>query len=229
MNFMLQDLNWMDVERYLERDNRIILLTGATEQHAYLSLLTDILIPSRLALAIAERENVLIAPPFNFGVSELFLDFPGTISLSPASFDAVLNDIVDSLIMQGFSRFFILNGHGGNKLPSRLTELHLEGLAVISWYDWWRSDAVKDFEDEYGLAMDHANWGENFTFNRLVDSPREPKNTVNLDLLSEGNTAREVLGDGCFGGEYQVADDLMQLLFERVVEEAASHVAALKE
>ena len=48
---LLQDLNWMDVEAYLEQDNRIILITGATEQHAYLSLLTDILIPQRLAIA----------------------------------------------------------------------------------------------------------------------------------------------------------------------------------
>lgn len=52
-----QDLNWMDVERYLEHDNRVILITGATEQHAYLSLLTDILIPSRMALAAAEQEG----------------------------------------------------------------------------------------------------------------------------------------------------------------------------
>ena len=38
----LADLNWMDVEHYLEHDRRIIAITGATEQHAYLSLLTDI-------------------------------------------------------------------------------------------------------------------------------------------------------------------------------------------
>ena len=49
----LADLNWMDVERYLEQDDRIILITGATEQHAYLSLLTDIRIPQAIANAIA--------------------------------------------------------------------------------------------------------------------------------------------------------------------------------
>ena len=68
----LQDLNWMDVEQYLERDNRIILITGATEQHAYLSLMTDILIPSRIALAVAEQEGVLVAPPLNFGRQRAF-------------------------------------------------------------------------------------------------------------------------------------------------------------
>jgi creatinine amidohydrolase len=226
---LLQDMNWMDVERYLARDNRIVLITGATEQHAYLSVLTDILIPSRLALAAADRENVLIAPPFNFGVSEHFIDFPGTISLSTATFDAVLGDMVDSLMMQGFTRFFILNGHGGNKLPARLAELHAEGLARITWYDWWRSGAVKSFEQEYGLRLDHANWGENFSFNRVTDSPAEIKPPVNLDLLAAGIPARDVLGDGSYGGEYQVDDDVMQVLFERVVDEAADLIAALKD
>jgi len=58
-------MNWMDVEAYLEKDDRIIIITGATEQHAYLSLLTDIMVPSKIADAVAEREKVLIAPPLN--------------------------------------------------------------------------------------------------------------------------------------------------------------------
>jgi creatinine amidohydrolase len=41
----LEDLNWMDVEKYLAQDDRLILVLGACEQHAYLSLLTDIKIP----------------------------------------------------------------------------------------------------------------------------------------------------------------------------------------
>ena len=30
----IEDLNWMDVEEYLKRDDRLMLVTGATEQHA---------------------------------------------------------------------------------------------------------------------------------------------------------------------------------------------------
>ena len=45
----LEDLNWMDVEKYLQREDRLMLVTGSTEQHAYLSLLTDIKIPLALA------------------------------------------------------------------------------------------------------------------------------------------------------------------------------------
>jgi len=37
----MEDLNWMEVEGYLQREDRLILVLGACEQHGYLSLLTD--------------------------------------------------------------------------------------------------------------------------------------------------------------------------------------------
>ena len=45
----LEELNWMGVEAYLKKDDRLMLVVGACEQHGYLSLLTDIAIPQRLA------------------------------------------------------------------------------------------------------------------------------------------------------------------------------------
>lgn len=217
-----EDYNWMDVEQYLEQDDRIILVTGATEQHAYLSLLTDILIPSRLALAAAEREHVLVAPPLNFGVSEQFVEFPGTISLSPATFDAVLSEIVVGLLHHGFRRFFILNGHGGNRKPAHLDELQREGAARIIWYDWWHEQAARSFEKLYNLQLNHANWGENFPFNRVAESPTTDKAAVDMNALQVGHSTREVLGDGSFGGPYQVSDTLMNELFMRVVDEVST-------
>ena len=31
----IEDLNWMDVEKYLKQDDRLILVIGACEQHGY--------------------------------------------------------------------------------------------------------------------------------------------------------------------------------------------------
>ncbi len=224
----LQDLNWMDVERYLQQDNRIILITGATEQHAYLSLLTDILVPSRIALAVAERTGVLVAPPLNFGVSELFVEYPGTITVSRPIFDAILTEIVEGLMHQGFGRFFIFNGHGGNKPPARLKDLHMDGVVRLVWYDWWRGAAVRQFEQRYNLRLDHANWGENFAFTRVAEMPTGNKQPVNIELFEEEQSVREVLGDGSYGGPYQVDDSLMQTLFMQIVEEAAQRVVTLR-
>lgn len=223
-----QDLNWMDVERYLEQDTRVILVTGATEQHAYLSLLTDILIPSRIALAVSEREGVLVAPPLNFGVSQHFAEFPGTISLSRTTFELILGEVVESLLHQGFNRFFILNGHGGNSFPTHLQDLDYEGVARVQWYDWWRESATQAFEAEHNLKLDHANWGENFAFTRVSEMPEGVKPPVNLERLEDGESVRDVIEDGCYGGQYQVEDGLMQELFERVVADVCDRVRAMR-
>lgn len=223
----LQDLNWMDVEHYLTQDNRIILVTGATEQHAYLSLLTDILIPSRIAEAVAQREQILVAPPLNFGISYIFGEFPGTITLSQHTFELVLLEIVESLLHQGFRRFFFMNGHGGNQLPERLKEFEEEGVIRVKWYDWFRGAAAQSFAQKHGLTIDHANWGENFPFNRVAESPDGVKAPANTDLLDDRYAVRDVLGDGNFGGPYQVDDELMYMLFDDVVAEASALVKSL--
>ena len=219
----LEDMNWMDVERYLENDSRIILVTGATEQHAYLSLMTDILIPSRLALAVSEREGVVVAPPLNFGVSRIFTAFPGTISLTQQTFSRVLLEVVESLLHQGFRRFFILNGHGGNPVPEQLKDFNqADSEILVIWYNWWKEKAVQDFAAKHNLRLNHANWGENFPFNRVAESPSGEKPTINpVDVGEYGEFAREVLGDGSFGGLYQVDDALMDELFGMVVDEIA--------
>ena len=65
----IQDANWMQVEEYLKRDDRAILPLGSTEQHGYLSLLVDAILPERLALEAAEPLGVPVFPVLPFGVS----------------------------------------------------------------------------------------------------------------------------------------------------------------
>jgi len=118
------ELNWMDVQSYLERDDRLIFVIGACEQHGYLSLLTDIKIPLALADAASQQSGVLVAPPLNFGSSPYFITYPGTISLRIGTLLEVVEDLVRSSHGQGFRRMLFLNGHGGNDgARARLYEL----------------------------------------------------------------------------------------------------------
>lgn len=226
---LLQDLNWMDVEEYLKHDDRIILVTGSCEQHGYLSLTTDVREPMAIATAAAERENVLVAPPLNFGVSSYFSAFPGTISLSVETFNRVVCEVVTELHRQGFKRLLVLNGHGGNSgMEQALRELvnKLPGLHIVT-HNWWKGPAAAQFYADHKLPPAHANWSENFPFTRVGQVPAGDKPPADVTTYMPAAEVRARLGDGSFGGPYQVADEIMQEFFKVLVAEAAQLLQTL--
>ena len=212
----LEDLNWMDVEKYLEREDRLLLVTGATEQHGYLSLLTDIRVPLALADAASEQTGVLVAPPLNFGVSTYFLSYPGTLSLRSATLGAALEDIVRSAYGHGFRRILVLNGHGGNSAGrAHLGEVNnaLPDLR-LNWYDWWLSHSVEAVAMKHGLKPAHANWLEAFPFTIVTDLPEGEKLPPKVPgAIMDAQTARRVYGDGSFGGPYRAAAQVLDEMF----------------
>ena len=72
------ELNWMQLEAYLERDDRIVLPLGSTEQHAYLSLETDSILAERVAVEAAEPLGVPVLPVLAYGVTPAFAAYPGS-------------------------------------------------------------------------------------------------------------------------------------------------------
>lgn len=211
----LEDLNWFDVRSYLEQDDRLILVIGSCEQHAYLSLLTDVKIPLALAEAASQKTNVLVAPPVNFGVSPYFLAYPGTLSIRVTTLLDLVEDLIRSAYQQGFRKFLILNGHGGNDpVRGRLYELanQLAGIR-LSWYAWWTSHSVEQVAQKHGLKPSHANWLEAFPFTTVAELPRGEKNPPYIPGLMDAHQAREVYGDGQFGGVYQADEKIMHELF----------------
>lgn len=217
----MEDLNWMDVEEYLRRDDRIMLVLGACEQHGYLSLLTDALIPQALADAASQQTGVLVAPPLNFGVSPYFLTYPGTVSLRVSTFTAVVEDIVRSLYGHGFRRMLLLNGHGGNSaVRTSLVEVanQLDGLK-LSWYAWWQSHSVEEMAIRRGLKSYHAGWIEAFPFTRVTELPEGEKQPVSPKGILNAAETRAAYGDGVFGGPYQQPDEIMTELFATALQD----------
>src|SRR3954471_4562320 len=103
----------------LAKDALVVLPVGATEQHGpHLPVGTDSFAIERIAVESAQkasdRINVVVAPTLPFGSSEHHLQFGGTLSLSTETYYRVLVDLVESLITDGFTKIFIINGHGGN-------------------------------------------------------------------------------------------------------------------
>ena len=112
MSQWLQELSWQQVEEYLQKDNRILVPVGSTEQHGKCAPLgTDTYVAMALAESGAEKEKVLIAPPLWQGWSPHHLVQPGTISVRAEILLELLYDIIESLAIHGFSGFVVINGH----------------------------------------------------------------------------------------------------------------------
>ncbi len=222
MGMLLAALNWMQVEAYLQHDDRIVVITGACEQHATLSLLADIQVPLAIAEITCEREGVLIAPPLPFGVSPYFTAYPGTLSLSPETFATLIREVLENLRRQGFRRILVSNGHGGNTgiLGPLISELNTAWPEVhIVLFEWWRHPAVNAVAEAAGLTQYHANWSENFaSLTRVAPVPEGYKSPVTLLPGTSAAVSRSLLGDGSFGGAYQASDAVMERFFTAAVE-----------
>jgi creatinine amidohydrolase len=212
----LEDLNWLDIQTYLQSDDRLILVLGSCEQHGYLSLLTDVKIPLALADAASLETGVPVAPPLNFGCSPYFMGYPGTLSLRASTLLDIVEDLVRSAYQHGFRRVLVLNGHGGNDgARTRLYEVANERPDLrLAWYAWWQSHSVVEVAQQHGLKPSHANWLEAFSFTRVSELPVEQKVPPHVPGLLGAEEARQVYGDGVFGGPYQVDEAIMLEVFD---------------
>jgi creatinine amidohydrolase len=216
-----EDLSWFDVDKYLQNDNRLIIVLGACEQHGYLSLLADSKIPMALADAASLQSGVLVAPVVNFGISPYFMDYPGTLSLQASTFLDLVEDLIRSAHHHGFSRILILNGHGGNdpararlyEVANTIPQLHL------AWYSWWQARSVETVAIKHGLRSYHAAWIEAFQFTRVGDLPEGEKIPPRIPGLVNAKVSRELYQDGVFGGPYQVDDTIMAEVFAAALED----------
>ena len=90
-------MTWMQVEEYLQKDDRCVLPLGSTEQHAYISLATDSILSERVALEAAEPVGVPVFPVLAYGITPYFMGFPGTVTLSPNTYEQVLQEILSEV------------------------------------------------------------------------------------------------------------------------------------
>lgn len=100
-----------------------VLPVGSLEQHGpHLPLDTDAAVADALARRIAKRlgDEAILCPIVGYGLSEHHLGFAGTLTLRPATFMAVVEDVIASLHHHGIDRVLIVNGHGGNIEALRL-------------------------------------------------------------------------------------------------------------
>ncbi len=221
----ISDMNWLQVEKYLEADDRAVVPMGSTEQHAYLSLSVDSILSERVAVAAAQPLGVPVFPAQPYGITPYFMAYPGTVSLRTETYQNLLVDLLDSLRSTGFRRIVLVNGHGGNAPGLIAINQWLEKNTDcrVRLHNWWNAPRTLAKVKEIDPLASHASWMENFTWTRVGDDrqPDAEKPMVDVSGLRSLSAAkvREMIGDGNFGGRYQRSDQDMEQVWSVAVEE----------
>jgi creatinine amidohydrolase len=221
----VQDCNWMQLEEYLREDDRIVLPLGSIEQHAYLSLGVDMILSERVSVEAADPLGVPVMPSLPYGITPYFAAYPGSPTLSVETYQAVVRELLDSLRGQGFRRFLLVNGHGGND-PGGVAGAEWSGEhpgTQIVWHNWWNGPRTWEVVQSIDPDASHASWLENFPWTRLaaVTQPSERKPMADISKMRELDPAdvRELLGDGSLGGLYERPDDDVLRVWQAGVQE----------
>jgi len=216
------------------REGRWVLLPfGTMEAHGpHLPLATDLLQAEHICAAVAERVNGLVAPVLPYGVCRTFRNFPGTISLTPATLQAVVRDVITEYVRHGGRRFALITGHAEPAQMEAMREGVLPlvnadpALTVVTIGPYDFLDPVRR---EAGLVGADGHAGSIETSGRLVVAEglvrmdRIPK--VTRPRLSKfrvlANPERE-FPTGVRGDTSKVSRDLGERVMQHVVNETVN-------
>lgn len=190
MRFLFHQLTREEINTRASAGAIAIIPVGATEQHGpHLPVGTDTYavehIVREASARIADEVPVLVTPTLPFGCSPHHLQFGGTLSFRSETYYALLTDLVESLIIDGFTRAMIVNGHGGNhelvQLVVRdLALKHPVNLAAASYWQMAADELTATGAHDRGRAPGHAG---NFETSLVM--------ALQPDLVIEPRTARD--------------------------------------
>ena len=164
----IEELTWMEVRDAIRGGKTTaIVATGGMEQNGpYTATGKHNYVLQATAEAIARRlGNALVAPIVKF-VPEGRIDppsghmqYPGTISLRPETFEALLTDIASSLKQHGFREIVLIGDSGGNsdgmqKVADTLTAQWKGAARVHHIREYYESDMWSfDYLKEIGIRQ----------------------------------------------------------------------------
>ena len=190
-----------ELRKYSQDDTVVILPVAALEQHGpHLPVMVD----SRLVEEVSKRTAslgrdkgipIITLPVVWHGLSEHHMPFGGTVTLTSNTFFLIVRDLIKSISRHGFSKFLILNGHGGNITAAEVCaqdismELSLPIVAATYWLE--AADRFAKILETQTNVM-HACEAETSMMmalepNLVVDSLlNEAKGPMKLDFLNAG-------------------------------------------
>jgi creatinine amidohydrolase len=126
MSFYLHKKNWVTIKEEVKHCKTVIVPLGSMEAHGpHNPVGCCYLLADSASKSVGEITKIPVTPVIPFGVSDPYLNFPGTITVTSNSLSNYVKDVCQSLIRSGYKKIIFFSAHGGNNLPV-LREIALE-------------------------------------------------------------------------------------------------------
>ncbi len=130
-----------DLPAQADLEKVILIPIGHIEQHGYhLPLSVDTICIEAIAQGTARAAPQLAAalPVMPYGVSTHRQAFAGTLNAGGRAFEDFWLGVLNTLVGRGFTRFYLLSGHGGNSsflvnVVKYAGEQHLQAFIATAW------------------------------------------------------------------------------------------------
>ena len=193
-------MTWLEVEEALTRTDVALIPVGSIEQHGkHLPLGTDSYAAMEACKLIAQRADALVTPVVLAGISAHHLGFPGSLTLSPETFEQVVFETAQALIHHGIRKIAIYNGHGGNGASVANVITRINNSTVATAVDLGQLE-LPSVESPYeSPAFDwHAGVGETSWMMYLTPQLVQMSAAENpvLTFPPEAQEARETMSGG---------------------------------
>ena len=162
-----------------------VIPVGSIEQHGpHLPVSTDSDIVTEVSRRICQKNNFLLLPTINYGISQEHAPF-FNLSLKEATLKRILLDLCLSLYENNIKTIFIINGHHGNQnaiknIDKKVRENLKSKIKVFSFSYWHYMEG--DF--------DHAGFVE--TSLMLAISNEVKMNIAKKGLTTDGMSKQEI-------------------------------------
>jgi creatinine amidohydrolase len=162
-----------------------VIPVGSIEQHGpHLPISTDSDIVTKVAKTICQRNNFLLLPTINYGVSQEHAPF-FNLSIKETTLQRILLDLCMSLYENKIKTIFIINGHHGNlkaikNIDLKLRQILKNKIQVFTFSYWHFME--RDF--------DHAGFVE--TSLMLAISNEVKMKSAKKGLITDGMSKQEI-------------------------------------
>lgn len=202
----LEQLTWMEVRDHIQQGTtRVLVPTGGIEQNGpYVALGKHNLILQACCERLARGLGKTLVAPIMKYVPEGTIDppaghmqYPGTLSLRPETFAAVLEDTARSLRSHGFREIVFLGDSGDSQSEMGKVAAELDALwpdcRVLHLTEFYDYPGIREWLRDQGLKESTPRYHEEIAFTAqvaLVDpqAVRYEERTVGAPLVLNGVT-----------------------------------------